>query len=133
MIAGIGVDIVEIARITKLCEEDSVSSRFAQRILTPKELEEYRQLLGNGSKSPERFLAKRFAVKEAAAKALGTGFRQGLRYQHIGVEHDTLGKPLLTWYEAGDEIRQRQGVTVSHVSISDERAYVVAMVLLANE
>ena len=133
MIVGIGVDVVEIARVTKLCAQGTVSGRFAQRILTPKELEEYQQLLEKGSKPPERFLAKRFAVKEAAAKALGTGFRKGLRYQHIGVEHDALGKPLLTWHDVGDDVRQCQGVTVSHVSISDEQAYVVAMVLLANE
>ncbi|NNM52421.1 MAG: holo-ACP synthase, partial [Pseudomonadales bacterium] len=71
MIMGLGTDLVQISRIERV--QGRFPQRFARRILTQHELVEWLE-----HKHPERFLARRFAVKEAASKALGTGFREGL-------------------------------------------------------
>ena len=77
------------------------------------------------------FLAKRFAAKEAAAKAMGTGFSGGIALSHIGVSHDSAGKPELVFSgEAGDFIRSK-GITSIHVSLADEQDHAVAFVTMA--
>ena len=93
MIFGIGTDVVEVSRI-----HDSIKKfgdTFARRILSDSEFESYLK-----SSTQSRFLAKRFAAKEAFAKALGTGFRSPVRFQNIIVSHDDLGKPILEFDEA---------------------------------
>lgn len=87
-VMGFGTDIVEIDRIKQVISR--AGDNFARRILTDAEMLDYQQ-----SKCPERFLAKRFAVKEAASKALGTGIAQGVTFHDFSVSHDDLGKPLL--------------------------------------
>ena len=123
MIAGIGVDIVEYERIAHIHER--YGEKFARRILDENEIEEYRQ-----STSKVRLLAKRFAAKEAASKALGTGFSNGVTLNMIGVRHDSLGRPLLELSLVAAEYAQRLGVTAGWLSISDEKNYSVAMVVL---
>jgi holo-[acyl-carrier protein] synthase len=123
MIVGIGTDIVRIARLEAMLERHG--ARVAQRILSADELVEFA-----GSTQPARFLAKRFAVKEAVAKAFGTGFRDGLSLRHIGVQHDALGKPSLRFYERAVELCAQLDVASSHVSIADEHDYAVAFVTL---
>ncbi len=117
MIAGIGVDLVEINRMQGVWKRHGAT--FAKRILTANERLELEKV-----SDPVRFLAKRFAVKEAAAKALGTGFQQGLSWQHIEIQHDALGKPLLLIDNSMAEDLN------SHVSLSDEITHVVAFVVL---
>jgi len=123
MIHGIGTDIVAIARMTRLW--DKYSEAFAARILADDE----RQAMQHHA-DPARFLAKRFAAKEAAAKALGTGFRDGLSLRNIVVMNDALGKPVLRLDGRAAELAEDFGVRASHVSISDEAAYAVAFVVM---
>lgn len=122
-VAGIGTDLVEIARLERALERHG--QRFGERILGPEEREEWRRR----DRSP-RFLAKRFAAKEAAAKALGTGFRDGIRFADIQVDHDALGKPQLRLAGAAAARAAALGVVRSAISISDERQYALAFVVL---
>lgn len=123
-IAGIGTDIVAIARIKAIWKRFGLD--FAQRILTPLELEELKSI-----KDPIAFLAKRYAAKEAVSKALGTGFRpHGIVLRDIGVSHDALGRPHLHFLGRAKEVMQANKVVDSHISISDEREFALAFVLL---
>lgn len=123
MIFGIGADIVEVGRMEQNLAR--YGTRFAKRILTDREYGEFMQ-----SKHPAHFLAKRFAAKEAAAKALGTGFRRGLTLRQIGVTHDDLGRPMLEFDREAEAYRRRCGVSACHLSLSDERRYALAFVTL---
>jgi len=123
MIYGIGTDIVEVSRI-----EDSLArfgEAFAQRILTESEWQAFEQ-----SQAKARFLAKRFAAKEAFAKALGTGLRTPATFQNIGVAHDDLGKPVLDLAPELQVLLDQRGIRFQHLSISDEKALAVAFVVL---
>ncbi|MBM6551637.1 holo-ACP synthase [Marinomonas ostreistagni] len=123
MIIGIGTDIVEITRIRTSYER--LGMRFAKRILTPVELQQFEHL------SPERavaFLAKRFAAKEAAVKALGTGIGNGVSFQHFTVRNLASGKPVL---EVAAEVCQHlEGELSWQLSLSDEQTFAVAFVTL---
>ena len=79
---------------------------------------------------PHRFLAKRFALKEAAVKALGTGIGHGVSWQHIWLTHTEKGQPLLQFSGGFAKYASGLGVTNSHTSISDEQEYAVATVIL---
>lgn len=123
MIYGIGTDIVEVSRI-----EGSLAhfgETLARRILTESEYLEFEQ-----SQVKARFLAKRFAVKEAVGKALGTGLRPPVTMQNIGVGHDDLGKPVLVLAPDLQQWVDDRGIRFMHVSISDEKALAVAFVVL---
>lgn len=126
-ILGIGTDLVSIARIREIWERFSFA--FAKRILTKQELQELED--GVKIKNPVPFLAKRYAAKEALAKALGTGFQpNGILLNEIGVKNDDLGRPHLEFYgKTAKEIESR-GIHTSHVSLSDERDYAIAFVIL---
>lgn len=123
MIYGIGTDIVRVARM----EQDLAryGDKFAERILTDTELNEYRRA---GERA--HFLARRFAAKEAAAKAMGTGFRDGLRLRDIGVTHDANGKPLLEFTGRAREFVKEKGISTVHISLADEEDNAVAFVTL---
>ncbi|MCF6256403.1 MAG: holo-ACP synthase [Gammaproteobacteria bacterium] len=123
MIFGIGTDIVRIPRMAD--NLDRYGERFATRILTRSEMATF-----TDSAQQASFLAKRFAAKEAAAKALGTGFRNGLNLHDIGVDNDALGKPLLVFSQQAQQILQKQGIGNSHLSLSDEKEYAIAYVVL---
>lgn len=123
MIHGIGTDIVRIQRMVE--NLDKYGERFATRVLTEPELAVFRD-----SAQPAQFLAKRFAAKEAAAKALGTGFRDGLSLRDIGVSNDELGKPMLEFSEQASQVLKNQGVGSAHLSLSDEKEYAIAYVVL---
>lgn len=116
MIRGIGVDIIEIARIEKSL---SKSERLVDRILTIKEQEVF-QSYSNQRRKIE-FLAGRFAAKEAFAKAHGTGIGQ-LSFQHIEVLADELGAPRLT--------AQGYDAEKLFVSISHSELFAVAQVII---
>lgn len=123
MIFGIGTDIVQIGRIR--ADLERFGDRFAIRVLTPAEYEEYKT-----SHMAAQFVAKRFAVKEATAKALGIGFRDGLSLSQIGVVHDGRGRPGLEYHGRALEICREFGILASHVSIADENEYAIAFVTL---
>lgn len=123
MIFGIGTDIVRVKRMQENIEK--FGDKFAERILSEEELAEYHKYA-----EPSRLLAKRFAAKEAASKAMGTGFRDGVTLKQIFITHDPLGKPLLNFIDAAKEFLNLNGVKESHVSISDEQDYAVAYVTL---
>lgn len=123
MIVGIGIDITTLSRICSV--HDRFKERFARRILHAEEMEKY-QILEN----PDSFLAKRFAVKEAAVKALGTGEREGILLRDFFVRHDERGKPLLHCDGKALERCELLGVSEKHISISDEGDQVIAFVVL---
>ena len=123
MIFGIGTDIVHIERMRESLEKHG--DKFAQRILTAAELTDFENINDKAA-----FLAKRFAAKEATAKAMGTGFSNGLSLQHIGVTHDDAGKPILEFLEAALKFLEENEISQSHLSLADERDYAVAFVTL---
>ncbi len=122
-ILGLGTDIVEIARIEAVIARSG--DRLAQRVLCASEWALYQ-----AHQQPVRFLAKRFAVKEAAAKAFGTGIRNGLAFDQFEVFNDALGKPQVRFHEAAQQLAQQMGVKFVHVTLADERRYACATVIL---
>lgn len=120
MIIGIGVDLCEIARIHAAVRRHG--DHFANRILATDELTEFYQL--NPSKQVA-FLAKRFAAKEAVAKALGTGIGSGFGFHDITVSHDERGKPLVILNSENVTLKDACGSRI-HLGISDERTHAIA-------
>lgn len=122
-IVGIGTDIVEIARIEAVIARSG--DRLARRVLS-----EFEWSIWETHQQPVRFLAKRFAVKEAASKALGTGIRNGLAFEQFEVYNDELGKPKLRLWGAASELAAQLGVVHMHVTLADERHYACATVIM---
>lgn len=123
MIFGIGTDIVEFSRIEAMWRRHG--DRLAQRLLSEAELPEF-----HAHSNPARFLAKRFAAKEAFAKAVGSGLRHPVSLSRISVTHDGLGKPVLQFDTLLRNFLAQLGVRGHHLSISDERNTIVAFVVL---
>ena len=123
MIFGIGTDIVEVARIEAAINEFGDS--FAKRILAQSELASYEK-----SQIKPRFLAKRFAAKEAFSKALGTGLRAPCTFQNISISHDALGKPLLVLAPELQAVLNGFEIAKMHLSLSDEKNLAAAFVVL---
>jgi holo-[acyl-carrier protein] synthase len=124
-VIGIGTDILEIKRIDEVLSR--LGDRFVRRILTEQEQAEYRD-----SGQPARLLAKRFAAKEAIAKALGTGIGRGVSWQDMQVEHNDSGAPLVRLSGGALEVVQRRGGSRVELSLADERDYVVAFAVLSD-
>jgi holo-[acyl-carrier protein] synthase len=123
LIYGVGVDIVDTARIEAALER--FGERFAARILTTDELQDFAI-----APRPGAFLAKRFAAKEAFGKALGTGIRAPAHLHAIRVVRDALGRPSLRFGHALDAWLRARGIARHHLSLSDERTAAVAVVVL---
>lgn len=123
MIFGVGTDIVEVSRIQ--ASYDRFGEHFVRRILMDEEL-----LLFRRSKQPVRFLAMRFAGKEAAVKAMGTGFAHGVWLRDVGVLNNEWGRPLIIWSERGKRVCDRLGIGNGHVSLSDEAGLVIAFAVV---
>lgn len=123
MIFGIGTDIVEVARIEASITQ--FGDDFAKRILADSEYASYQD-----SHIKSRFLAKRFAAKEAFSKALGTGLRTPATFQNIAVSHDDLGKPILILAAELQAFMQSKNIMQTHISISDEKNLAAAFVVL---
>ena len=121
---GVGTDILRIARVDDVVAR--LGDRFVRRILTPTEREEFR-----ASGQPNRLLAKRFAAKEAIAKALGTGIGRGVSWQDIQIEHNGDGAPLVRLSGGALATAQRRGAGRVELSLADESDYVVAFAVLA--
>jgi len=123
VIFGIGVDVLESARITQTLER--FGTRFIEHLLMP---EEQAQLARTAR--PARFLAMRFAAKEAIVKAMGTGFAHGVWIRDVGVVQNAWGKPEVVFSERGERVRRGLGVGDAHVTLTDERGLVVAVAVL---
>ncbi len=122
MIAGIGTDIAAIARIGRLYERHG--ERALEKLLAPSERYDFAR-----AKDPARFLAKRFAAKEAFGKALGIGVAAPATLPNIAVTHDALGKPSFAYAEPLAQYMAERTLA-AHLSISDETDYAVAFVVL---
>ncbi len=122
MILGLGIDVVELARIRASLER--FSARFLEKILTPEELRELPAV------HPVPFVAARFAAKEAAVKALGTGFARGITPQHAGVRKLPSGRPELLLYGPAAEEAAALGVRRIHLSLTHGRDTAAAVVVL---
>lgn len=125
MIYGIGTDIVHVPRIK--ASLDKYGDRFAKRILSEIEFTAF----CHHANKPG-FLAKRFAAKEATAKALGTGFRNGMSLRHVFVINDELGQPFLQFTSIAQEMMQDAGISASHLSLADDGDYALAYVILCS-
>lgn len=123
MIFGIGTDIVEVSRID--ASINAFGDSFAERILAASELQGYQD-----SQIKARFLAKRFAAKEAFSKALGTGLRAPATFQNIAISHDDLGKPILVLAPDLLAFMKEKNIQHTHISISDEKNLATAFVIL---
>jgi len=123
MIVGTGIDMVYVPRVEKVYSDRG--QRFASHVLHEKEMPAFDE-----SKFKARMLAKRFAVKEAATKALGTGQAQNVLLRHFYVLHNEYGKPELYADEEAKILCDKLGVNAMHVSISDENEYAIAHVIL---
>ncbi|GAB1232137.1 holo-ACP synthase [Ferrigenium sp. UT4] len=123
MIFGIGTDIVSVARIEAAVQQHGAA--FAQKILTPSELADYALV-----PHPARFLAKRFAAKEAFAKATGQGLRHPVTLHNLTVNHDAMGKPQFCFAAELSVQLQQLGIRHHHLSISDEKDHAIAFVIL---
>ena len=114
MITGIGIDVITVARIAKIWE--SRRMRFAHHVLTPEEIEALPKVI-----DPARWIAKRWAAKEAFAKATGMGMRAPLKWNGISVRHDDHGRPELAFAPFIHAWLARRGIDRWHLSLSDER------------
>jgi len=125
-VVGIGTDLVVIKRIEEVMARHG--DRFVERVLHANEKLRFQE-----SQHPDRFLAKRFAAKEAVSKALGTGIAEGVNLNDIEIANDSRGKPHVILH-GGAELRlQAMGARHCHLSISDERDHALAFAVLETE
>ena len=122
MIAGIGTDIAAVARLAKLYARHG--ERALDKVLAPAERADFAR-----AADPARFLAKRFAAKEAFGKALGTGVVAPATLPNIAVTHDTVGKPVFAFAPDLEQTLAERGL-IAHLSISDEKEFALAFVVL---
>lgn len=126
MIVGIGVDLVETARVGEGIERHG--DRFVRRLYTQGEID-YCEKFKNRA---ERYAA-RFAAKEAAFKALGTGWREGVRWLDVEVRNEPSGKPELLLHGRAAELARELGVTRMAITISHADHYAVVQVVFESD
>ena len=123
MIFGIGTDVLKAERVERTWQR--FGEHFAKRLLLDAELELFRK-----AKRPVRFLAMRFAAKEAVVKALGTGFANGIWVRDVGMLPNALGQPQVIYSERGRAFCKKLGVGEGHLTLSDEAGLIVAVAVL---
>ena len=123
MIFGIGVDVLEMKRITRTLEK--FGARFTDHLLMPAERAQLAR-----TQRPARFIAMRFAAKEAIVKAMGTGFAHGVWIRDVGVVQNSWGKPEVVYSSRGEAVRRGLGVGEGHVTLTDEAGLIVAVAVL---
>lgn len=127
MIYGIGTDIIQISRVEAALARNG--ERFAEKILGPDELEKYRRRKAKVEARGIRFLATRFAAKEAFSKAIGLGMRMPMTWRTMQTLNAASGKPIAVTSGALKEFMEQNGLT-AQVSITDEAEYAVAFVIV---
>ena len=123
MIFGVGTDIVELSRIQETYNR--FGDRFIDRLLMDEEREQF-----ESNKWPVRFLAMRFAAKEATVKAMGTGFRHGMWIRDVGIINNDWGRPLVIYSKRGQGVCDSLGIGASHVSLTDDAGLIVAFAVV---
>ncbi len=123
MIFGVGTDLVELSRIHATYKR--FGDHFVDRLLMDEERMQFEK-----SKTPERFLAMRFAAKEATVKAMGTGFAQGIWIRDVGVVNNQGGKPDIIWSDRGQHLCQKLGIGDGHVSLTDDAGLILAFAVV---
>ena len=123
MILGNGIDLAEVERIREAMER--YGERFSGRIYTPAEIA-YVERKANRF---ERYAA-RFAAKEAGMKAIGTGWRHGIRWHDFEVANLPSGRPTLRLHGVAEEVARRMGVKSIALSLTHTREYGMAFVIL---
>lgn len=123
MIFGIGVDVLKAERIDGVLARRG--ERFVERLLMPQERAQLAR-----TQRPNRFLAMRFAAKEAIVKAMGTGFAHGVWIRDVGIVQNRMGRPEVVYSERGERVRRALGIGEGHVTLTDEAGLVVAVAVL---
>ncbi len=123
MIFGVGTDLVEFERVEKTLAR--FGQRFVEHLLMPEEMALYAR-----AKRPARFLAMRFAAKEAIVKALGTGFAHGMWIRDSGFVPDRRGRPEVIFSERGHAVCAELGAGAAHVSLTDEAGMIAAFAVI---
>lgn len=132
-IIGIGVDTVNISRIEHMIAKHG--DRFLARLFTPEEIAGAEKFPVGNNRAKAAYFAKRFAAKEAATKALGTGFRQGVSFQDFSIRNDNEGKPLLQITGNAQAVLKKISAKTHapfvHVSLSDDYPSAIAVVIFS--
>ena len=123
MIVGTGIDLVKVSRIEAVLERHG--QRFVERILHSNELLTYQN-----HSHPLAYFAKRYAAKEALAKALGTGIAKGVNFNEIETQQNELGRPHLILHGTTLDKADELGVKNLFITLSDEQDYAIANVIL---
>jgi holo-[acyl-carrier protein] synthase len=114
---------VQLSRFERMWQQ--YGDAFARRVLMEPELE-----LFATAKRPQRFLAMRFAAKEAVVKAMGTGFANGMWVRDVGMTPNPLGQPQVIYSERGRAMCERLGIGEGHLTLTDEAGLIVAVAVL---
>jgi holo-[acyl-carrier protein] synthase len=123
MIFGVGTDLLEVARVERVWNR--FGEHFAARVLLDKELELFAE-----SNNRVRFLAMRFAAKEAIVKAMGTGFANGMWVRDVGTVPNELGQPQVIYSARGAAMCARLGIGNGYLSLTDEAGLILAFAVL---
>jgi holo-[acyl-carrier protein] synthase len=123
MIFGIGVDVLKVDRIERVYQK--YGERFVRHLLMPDERVQLER-----TARPVRFLAMRFAAKEAIVKGMGTGFAHGVWIRDVGVVQNSWGRPEVVYSARGAKVRDALGIGEGHVTLTDEAGLVVAVAVL---
>jgi holo-[acyl-carrier protein] synthase len=125
MIFGIGTDIFEVSRIKAVMERDI---GFRDQVFTESEITYCEKM-----KNKHQNYAALFSVKEAFLKAIGTGWRFGIRFVDIDVYHDLLGKPHIHLFGKAEELARKENISKIHVSLSHIKEMATSIVVLEKE
>ncbi len=123
MIFGIGIDVLQVERVERVYEKHG--ERFVRHLLLPEERAQLER-----TARPVRFLAMRFAAKEAIVKGMGTGFAHGVWIRDVGIVQNSWGKPEVVYSQRGAKVRDGLGIGEGHVTLTDEAGLVVAVAIL---
>ena len=123
MIFGIGIDVLEARRLHETYAR--FGAHLVDRMLMPEERAQFER-----TQRPERFLAMRFAGKEAIVKAMGTGFAHGIWLRDVGVVQNAWGRPEVAYSARGEAMRRQLGIGDGHLTLTDEAGLVVAVAVL---